>query len=160
MKRFYCIVVITLWGVSFGTFAADLDRLFLTPEQRLSIDSERQAFLETKTSALLKSKKAKRQATVTQKSAVQKPLSVTAIIISPDGTQYVRLNDGYRKGVPVQKTDNIIEKRSFETLFNVNERQVVIPVGHTYLPDSKKIIKNYQYNLHNKAEESAHETSK
>ncbi|MBD3612834.1 MAG: hypothetical protein HUJ13_10585 [Hydrogenovibrio crunogenus] len=160
MKRFHCIVVIMLWGVSFGTFAADLDRLFLTPEQRLSIDSERQAFLETKTSALLKSKKAKRQATAAQKSAVQKPLSVTAIIISPDGTQYVRLNDGYRKGLPAQKTDNIIEKRSFETQFNVNERQVVIPVGHTYLPDSKKIIKNYQYNFHNKAEQSAHETSK
>lgn len=160
MKRFHCTVVIMLWGVSFSTFAADLDRLFLTHEQRLSIDSERQAFLETKNSALLKPQKPKRQAIATQKNPVQKPLSVTAIIISPDGTQYIRVNDDYRKGLVAGETDKTIEKRSFETHFNVNETQVVIPVGNTYLPDSRKIIKNYQYNLRNKAEESAHETSK
>ncbi|RUM90388.1 MAG: hypothetical protein DSZ27_09125 [Thiomicrospira sp.] len=161
MRRLQYLVFGLLWGVSFGSFSADLDRLFLTPDQRLLIDSERQDFLKTKTSgSLSKAEKAQRQMTAPPKSTEQTPLSVTAIIVSPSGTRYIRLNENYQKGLPVGKTDKITEKRSFETPFNVNEKQVVIPVGHTYLPDSKKIIKNYQYNLRNKAEMSALETSK
>lgn len=163
MKGFPGIFFIVLWSLSSGGYAADLNRLFLTPEQRLSIDSERQAILKKTTDSVLKMEQTNRNKAISPRankpSSRQKPLSVTAIIITPDGTRYIRLNNGYRKLQPTQK-DSKIEQPPFETQFKVDERQIVIPIGNTYLPDSKKIIKNYQYNLRNKAGETSAKTEK
>ncbi|MDG4811882.1 hypothetical protein P8629_02580 [Hydrogenovibrio sp. 3SP14C1] len=163
MKRLQCIFFIVLWGLSYGSSAAELNRLFLTPEQRLSVDSERQDFLKKTTGSVLKTEQTSGNkaisARVNKPNSLQKPLSVSAIIITPDGTQYIRLNNDYRKLQSTQKNLKI-EQLPFETQFKVDERQIVIPVGNTYLPDSKKIIKNYQYNLRNKAGETSPKTEK
>lgn len=163
MKRLQGIFFIVLWGLSSGSYAADLNRLFLTPEQRLSIDSERQDFLKKTTDSVLKTEATHRNKAISPRtnkpSSRQKPLSVTAIIITPDGTRYIRLNNDYRR-LQVNQKDPKIEQPPFETQFKVDERQIVIPVGNTYLPDSKKIIKNYQYNQRNQVGETSPKTEK
>jgi len=163
MKKLQSVFFVMLWSVIFVGEASDLNRLFLTPEQRLLIESERQGFLDKTTYPEFQTEKKSLKKTASQvgkSNSLQIPLSVSAIIITPDGMQYIRLNDAYRKLPPGNKADKATAPRPFETHFKVKNRQVVIPVGKTYLPDSKKIIKNYQYNLRNKAGDVSPEKAK
>lgn len=163
MKKVQSIFLVMLWGSISVSLASDLNRLFLTPEQRLAIESERQAFLDKTGKPAVQPEKVTPKKTVSsvrKSNMLQTPLSVSAIIITPDGTQHIRLNDEYRQLPPDTKNDKNAIQVPFATHFKVNEEQVVIPVGSTYLPDSKKIIKNYQYNLRNKAGDVSPEKAK
>jgi len=125
----------------------DLQRLFFTPMQREAVETARNAYLNKQT--------AKQDPTIQKKlmetAQVQhppsnaakkpkikpKPVSVSAVVLLPNGDQLVRINQRFYK---VDSQSNL----SIQAQLSVAGQSILIPVGETYLPDKKQWIKNYQ----------------
>lgn len=121
----------------------EMQRLFLTPQQRADIDHNRAIYLKypmktpedrSRFDALnLPNPKVKK----TSPSNPTGPVTITAVIRLPNGEQLVRINQKFYKRSSSQGS-------ATEAEVSVRGEQVLVPVGESYLPDKKRWLKNYQ----------------
>lgn len=121
----------------------DMQRLFLTPQQRADIDQKRAVYLKyplrtpedrSRFDALnLPNPKGKKAPTTKAAS----PVRVSAVVLLPNGDQLVRINQRFYKRSAVTST-------ATEAAVSVQGKQVWVPVGETYLPNKKQSLKSYQ----------------
>ncbi len=121
----------------------DMQRLFLTPQQRADIDQKRAIYLKyplrtpedrSRFDALnLPNPKGKKRST----SKPASPVRISAVVLLPNGDQLVRINQRFYKRSAVNPT-------ATEAAVSVQGKQVWVPVGETYLPDKKQSLKSYQ----------------
>ncbi|PLA75588.1 hypothetical protein CYQ88_01085 [Hydrogenovibrio sp. SC-1] len=121
----------------------EMQRLFLTQKQRADIDQKRAIYLKyplqtpedrSRFDALnLPEPKGKN----TPRSKLPSPVSVSAVVLLPNGDQLVRINQKFYKRSSSSQS-------ATETAVSVQGNQVWVPVGETYLPDKKRSLKSYQ----------------
>lgn len=124
-----------------------MQRLFLTPEQRAEIDAQRAAFLKHPTETMaqdfslnaLASPAATLSKTKAKSKKPAKPLTISAIVLLPNGDQLVRINQRFYK--VTTKMDS-----AMATQVIVQGKSVLVPVGETYFPDKKQWLKSYDVN--------------
>lgn len=122
---------------------AEMQRLFLTPQQRADIDQKRAVYLKYPMRTpedrsrfdALNLPNPKGQKAPTAKTAG--PVRVSAVVLLPNGDQLVRINQKFYKRSAITPT-------ATETAVCVQGKQVWVPVGETYLPGKKQSLKNYQ----------------
>lgn len=129
------------------SYAGEINRLFLTPEQRQVVEAERQSYLKRHKIRPVENN----FIVTTEKKPEAKPrislpshLSVSAVIITPDGRKLVRVNERYNALPKKTKLDE--QQTSLKEVgLKVDGKLVEIPLGETYLPRSGKTVKSYQY---------------
>lgn len=139
--------ILFIWVLMIFSFRAEAEvdnRLFFTPEQRVTIDQQRQSYLKGALISQQKPKKIKVIKKVKPVPLLPKKISVSSIIVLPDGEKSVRINDNFKK-MPMKT--KVIEKESTpeQATLEVGRQTVQVPVGMTYLPYANKTIKTYQY---------------
>lgn len=133
---------------------AEMQRLFLTPEQRTEIDQRRALYLKNPKSVSLRdsqiealSSPSLQQQKLRPKSP-PKPVSVSAVVLLPNGDQLVRINQRFYK-LAVQTNT------ATEAKVTVLGKEVLVPVGETYLPAKQQWVKNYQLSAPPKSDQSS-----
>lgn len=126
--------------------SAEVKRLFLTPEQRQMVEAERQTYLNRQNVKPLAIKSTAPKTNKSVKKQIKLPgsISVSSVIITPDGRKLVRINDHYGK-LPIRTRVDKSQTSSSEIALKVNGKLVEVPLGETYLPRSGKTIKSYEY---------------
>lgn len=140
----------------------ELNRVVLTPEQRAKIDAERLSYLKSLKVGQVENEKEKQEekppvkksgpAVKAKKSIVlPKKLAVSAVIETPEGKKWVRVNDKFNE-VPSKHVDiEYPQTGSKGVQFKVDSRgEVFVPVGSTYLPRSNKIVETYKLDAKNR----------
>lgn len=136
-----CLAMVpTVWAED-----VEMQRLFLTPQQRADIDQKRAIYLKypMKTpedrsrfdSLNLPNPKVQK----TPLSNPTGPVSISAVIRLPNGEQLVRINQKFYKRASSQDS-------ATEAEVSVRGQTVLVPVGESYLPDKKRWLKNHQLN--------------
>lgn len=134
--------------------APEMQRLFLTPEQRAEIDQRRALYLEKPQSVSMKDSQIEAlsspapQQQKPQPKSTPKPVSISAVVLLPNGDQLVRINQRFYK-----RTDQT--NTATEAKVTVLGKEVFVPVGETYLPAKQQWVKSYKLAAPQKSEHSS-----
>ena len=121
--------------------------LFLTQEQRAMIDKQREAYLnpivrkpEKKIEPVVSSKPVKKRIYIPPK------VAISAVIIKPDGSTIIRVNDKYNKSPSKHIALDEQSTTSKGVPITVNGQTQVVPVGQTLLTRKNKLVDTYKLN--------------
>lgn len=120
------------------------ERLFFSPDQRTLIDRERAAYLKGEVFTPKASPTKTVGKAVKKGPVLPKRISVTSMIVLPNGEKTVRINGRYHH-FPTKTTLDAAASSAEMAVLKVNQKPVYLPVGMTYLPYADKQVKNYLY---------------
>lgn len=119
--------------------------LFLTQEQRALIDKQREAYLnpivrkpEKKIEPVVSGKPAKKRIYIPPK------VAISAVIIKPDGSTIIRVNDKYNKSPSKHIALDQKSTTSKGVPITVNGKTQIVPVGQTLLTRKNKLVDTYK----------------
>lgn len=121
--------------------------LFMSQEMRAKIDKQREAYLnpvakkvEKKIEPIAKvdSKPKKKRIYIPPK------VAISAVIIKPDGTTLIRVNDKYNKSPSKHIKLNQNTTTAKGVPITVNGKTQVVPVGQTLLTRKNKLVDSYK----------------
>lgn len=129
-----------------------VEKLLLTPEQRVKIDQQRIDYLKSLEVGEVDQEEDKKPEIKPVKKASSKPrsylprkLAVSAVIEKPNGNRVVRVNNKYHhtssKKLPV-KLDQTTSSKG--VVIKDGDKSVVVPVGSTYLSRKGKVVETYK----------------
>lgn len=117
-------------------------KIFMSLEQRMTLNKQRQDYLNRPTSTPTSYKKH----SVHKKIRLPRYITVSALIIDNEGGDEVRVNSVYLK--PHQSFKGIrienIDRKTHKVYFDLRGRKQWIPVGYTYIRDTRKIVNTYK----------------
>ncbi|MDX1346615.1 MAG: hypothetical protein R3189_00040 [Thiomicrorhabdus chilensis] len=145
------LLIVLLANASLAYAEQELNRLMLTPEQRAQIDQDRLNYLKSQQVKHVedepveeKPKQVVSKPPYKKRVILPKKLSVSAVIVNPDGSRLIRINDQFNKS-PSKHVSIDYQKSNVKGAdLQVNKKEVFIPVGSTYLPAKNTIIESYK----------------
>lgn len=125
----------------------DMERLMMTPEQRAKIDAERLAYLkslEVKPVDEQEQPKVEPKKGVPRKIITPNKLAVSAVIETPEGKRFVRVNEQFNdfssKDVKLNPDASNLDGGRFK----MDSKEVFVPVGTTYFTNRNKMVETYK----------------
>ena len=123
--------------------------LFLTQENRIKIDKQREAYLNPPVPQKTEEKIAKvvpEKATKPKKKRIYIPpkVAISAVIIKPDGSTLIRVNDKYNQSPSKHIELDSAHASERGVPITVNGKTQVVPVGSTLLTRKNKLVDTYK----------------
>ncbi len=121
--------------------------LFLSQEQRMIIDKQREAFLnpplpkqaEEKIEKLVKAGKPKKK-----RIYIPPKVAISAVIIKPDGSTLIRVNNKYNKSPSKHINVDQSSANTKGVPITVNGKTQIVPVGKTLLTRKNRMVDTYK----------------
>jgi len=128
-----------------------VEKLLLTPEQRIKIDQQRVDYLRSLEVGEVGQEEKKKPEIKPIKKVTSKPrsylprkLSVSAVIEKPDGSRMVRVNNKFHTA-PSNKVPVELDQTSPKgVVLKDGDKSVMVPVGSTYLSRKGKVVETYK----------------
>jgi len=148
------LLLITMAFTPLSAEEPGVEKLLLTPEQRLKIDQQRVDYLKSLEVAEVEEEEEKKPEVKAVKKVTSKPrtylprkLAVSAVIEKPNGNRVVRVNNKYHSA-PTNKVPIDLQQTSSSTgvVLKDGTKSVVVPVGSTYLSRKGKVVESYKLN--------------
>jgi len=127
--------------------------LFLSQEERIKIDKQREAYLnppvkreEQPIIPLVKTVASGAKPKTPKKKRIYIPskVSISAVIVKPDGSTIIRVNDKYDKSPSKHITLDSRHATAEGVPITVNGKTQVVPVGSTLLTHKNRLIDSYK----------------
>lgn len=124
-----------------------LKTLFLSKKTREKIDQQREAYLnpvvEKKTIQLL-SKTKNRGKPKKKRVYIPPKVSVSLIMVKPDGSRLVRVNKKYNRSPSKHIKMDFLKSSTSGVPVNIQGKNQIVPVGSTLLTRKNKLVKTYK----------------
>ncbi len=124
-----------------------LQKLFLSRETREKIDQQRAHYLnpveEKETVKILPPSSGKPKKKV-KRIYIPPKVTVSAVIVMPDGSRLVRVNDKYNRSPSKHIKMDFSNSSSMGVPVMVQGREQLVPVGTTLLTRKNKLVKTYK----------------
>lgn len=146
------LLMISIAYTSLHAEEPGVEKLLLTPEQRIKIDQQRIEYLKSLEVGEVDQKEEKKPEVKPVKKVALKPrsslprkLAVSAVIEKPDGNRVVRVNNQFyaapSRKLPVELNQTTSSKG---VVIKDGDKSVVVPVGSTYLSRKGKVVETYK----------------